>query len=146
MSSWNGIGRNGTSNGQFWYGNTTNFPGFLYKKNLGVGTRKSTKLGPGGNITCNQPVYLYNKYKPGTSGVGATSTAVRRAKNRSAAVCQSNQCGQFYNYLGRYDNYTGNPNGYFPYPPAPSSGALLAKFNSPATVGSFGVLNSQKPV
>jgi len=145
MSGWNGIGRSSNSNGQFWYGNATNFPGFLYKKNLGVGTRKSTKFGPGGNISCNQQVYLYNKYKPGTGGVGATSIAVRRAKNRSATICQNNQCGQFYNYLGRYDNYTGNPNGYFPYPPSQFVGQPKAIFNSPATVGLYGVLPSQRP-
>ena len=141
MSSWNGIGRSSNSNGQFWYGNTTNFPGFLYKKNLGVGTRKSTKFGPGGNITCNNQVYLYNKYKPGTGGVGASSTSVRRAKNRVATVCNEQKCGQFYNYLGRYDNYTSNPNGYFPYPPTQNTGKLIGKFNSPATVDMYGVLH-----
>jgi hypothetical protein len=146
MSGWNGFGTGSNSNGQFWYGKTTNFPGFLYKKNVGVGARKSTKFAPGGNITCNQQVYLYNKYKPGTGGVGANSTAVRRAKNRIATVCQGTQkCGQFYTYLGRYDNYTSNPNGYFPYPPPQYSGKTIAKFNSPATVDMYGVLNSQKP-
>jgi hypothetical protein len=113
------FGSGSNSNGNFWYGNSTNFPGFLYKKNLGVGGRKSTKMGPGGNITCNNSTYLYNKYKPGVNGVGACSTANRRAKNRLASVCaggNNSQCGPFYKYLGRYDNYTGNPNGYFPYP------------------------------
>ena len=37
----------GNSNGQFWYGKSTNFPGFLYKKNVGVGARRSTKMGAG---------------------------------------------------------------------------------------------------
>ena len=109
-----GIGSN--SNGQFWYGSTTNFPGFLYKKNTGVGVRRSTKFAPGGNITCNSPSYIYNKYRPGLGGVGASSTATRRAKNRLSTYCINNQCGQFYNYLGLYDNYTGNPNGYFVFP------------------------------
>jgi len=118
MSHYKGFGTGSNSNGQFWYGNTTNFPGFLYKKNLGVGGRRSTKMNPGGNITCNSATDLYNKYKPGTGGVGASSTSNRRAKNRLATVCSNNtQCGAFYPYLGRYDNYTGNPNGYFPYPP-----------------------------
>lgn len=36
----------GPSNGQFWYGSSTNFPGFLYKKNVGVGGRRSTKMSP----------------------------------------------------------------------------------------------------
>jgi hypothetical protein len=110
------FGSGSNSNGNFWYGNSTNFPGFLYKKNLGVGGRKSTKMGPGGNITCNNSTYMYNKYKPGTGGIGASSIANRRAKNRLASVCTGNnsQCGSFYTYLGRYDNYTGNPNGYSP--------------------------------
>jgi hypothetical protein len=42
----------GPSNGQFWFGGSS-FPGFLYKKNVGVGGRRSTKMNPGGNITCN---------------------------------------------------------------------------------------------
>jgi hypothetical protein len=116
----NRFGTGSNSNGQFWYGSSTNFPGFLYKKNLGVGARRSTKFTAGGNITtncsCGTPNYLYNKYKPGTGGVGASTTANRRAKNRLASICKYNesQCGPFYQYLGRYNNYTGNPNGFFP--------------------------------
>jgi uncharacterized repeat protein (TIGR02543 family) len=107
----------GPSNGQFWYGNTTNFPGFLYKKNVGVGGRRSTKMAPGGNITCNSATDLYNKYKPGTGGVGASSTANRRAKNRLATICgSSNKCFPCYNTLGQYSNYTHNPNGFIPCP------------------------------
>jgi len=118
------VGRVGTgsnSNGQFWYGNTTNFPGFIYKKNLGVGTRKSTKFNPGGNTTCNKSNFLYNKYRPGTGGVGASSISNRRAKNRVASICNQDgaSCGAFYQYLGRYNNYGVNPNGYFPYPQQP---------------------------
>ena len=79
----------GYSNGQFWYGRSTGFPGFLYKKNVGVGGRRSTKMNPGGNITCNSYTYLYNKYKPGTGGVGASSVSNRRAKNRHATVCNT---------------------------------------------------------
>jgi hypothetical protein len=105
-----------TSYGQFWYGNSINFPGFLYKKNTGTGARRSTKFAAGGNTTSNTYQYLYNKYKPGTGGVGASSMSNRRAKNRLATVCGgiNGQCGQFYTFLGRYDNYTENPNGYFP--------------------------------
>lgn len=104
--------------GQFWYGNSTNFPGFLYKKNVGVGGRRSTKFGAGGNIYCNKSRHIFNKYKPGVNGVGASTIANRRAKNRLASVCggRNSQCGPFYQYLGRYNNYTENPNGYFPYP------------------------------
>lgn len=111
------------SYGNFWYGNSTNFPGFLYKKNVGVGGRKSTKFGAGGNKTCNHYTYLYNKYTPGASGVGASSIANRRANNRRASVCTVNKkCGAFYQYLGLYTK-PNNQNGYFPYPPAPQSTA-----------------------
>jgi hypothetical protein len=104
----------GPSNGQFWYGSIINFPGFLYKKNVGVGGRRSTKMAPGGNITCNSSTYLYNKYKPGSSGVGASSVSNRRAKNRNATVCSGEKCFPCYMTLGQYSNYTHNPNGYVP--------------------------------
>jgi hypothetical protein len=93
----------------------------MYKKNVGVGGRKSTKFNPGGNSTCNTYQYLYNKYKPGTGGVGASSISNRRAKNRAASICTGNnsQCGAFYQYLGKYTNYGVNPNGYFVYPQQP---------------------------
>ena len=118
-----------TSNGQFWYGSSIGFPGFLYKKNVGVGARRSTKFAAGGNSTCNTYQYPYNKYKPGINGIGASTIANRRAKNRLASVCHGT-CGPFYTYLGRYDNYTGNPNGYFPYPQ--QSGTPATTFISPA--------------
>ena len=108
----------GPSNGQFWYGSSTNFPGFLYKKNVGVGGRRSTKMAPGGNVTCNSSTYIYNKFKPGQGGVGASSIANRRAKNRLATVCGSNnKCFPCYNSLGQYSNFTNNPNGFVPCPP-----------------------------
>jgi len=123
MTQYKGFGHGSNSNGQFWYGSQVNFPGFLYKKNVGVGGRRSTKMVPGGNINTNQATYLYNKFKPGVGGVGASSVSNRRAKNRLATICGTqNNCGQFYNYLGLYDNYTGNPNGYFPFPPNPNTG------------------------
>jgi hypothetical protein len=88
------------SNGSFWYGRSTGFPGFLYKRNNGVGGRKSTKMGPGGNLTCNQSTNLWNKYIPG-SGVGGVSSSIRRAKLRLATSCNNNQvCGKFYSQLG----------------------------------------------
>jgi hypothetical protein len=64
---------------------------------------------------------LYNKYKPGLGGVGASSIANRRAKNRMASVCNQpdSKCGQFYTYLGRYNRWTENQNGYFPFPVYP---------------------------
>ena len=139
MSKARVFGTGSNSNGNFWYGNSTDFPGFLYKKNVGVGGRRSTKMNPGGNITCNSATYLYNKYKPGTGGVGASNISNRRAKNRIATVCTNNnaRCGAFYQYLGRYDNYTGNPNGYFPYPPSQYPGKPVTTFISPATNYSF---------
>jgi hypothetical protein len=138
-NGWTGFGK--TYYGQFWYGSSTNFPGFIYKKKTGGGVRKATKFAPGGNTICNKPVYLYNKYKPGYSGVGATSTAVRRAKNRLATVCNKDEsCGPYYTYLGRYNNYTSNQNGYFPYPASQFPGQPVSQFRSSATVGMFGVL------
>jgi hypothetical protein len=120
------FGSGSNSNGQFWYGKNTNFPGFLYKKNVGVGARRSTKMAPGSNTTCklncNIQNYLYNKYQPGGQGIGASSTSNRRAKNRLASVCNNpnstnntnsnGNCFPCYQTLGRYSNYTNNPNGY----------------------------------
>jgi hypothetical protein len=109
----------GPSNGQFWFGGSS-FPGFLYKKNVGVGGRRSTKMNPGGNITCNSATYLYNKYTPGASGIGASSMSNRRAKNRLATVCRSGDgsntknCFPCQPSLGQYSNYTHNPNGFVP--------------------------------
>jgi hypothetical protein len=131
MSNYRGFGTGSNSNGQFWYGKY----GFLYKKNVGVGGRRSTKMNPGGNISCNSSTYLFNKYKPGVNGIGASSIANRRAKNRLASVCGANnsQCGAFYTYLGRYNSWTENPNGYFPYPPSQNFGQPIGTYISPAT-------------
>jgi hypothetical protein len=105
MSYFKGFGSGNNSNGQFWYGDY----GFLYKKNNGSGGRRNPSYG----LICNQPTYLYNKYKPGNGGVGASSTSARRAKNRISTVCDNRgQNCNFYKYLGLYDNYTGNPNGF----------------------------------
>lgn len=88
------------SYGQFWFGGNT-FPGFLYKKNLGVGTRRSTRFTPGGTTVTNQPNEFWNKYTPG-SGVGASSVASRRAKMIHATSCdRSQQCGKFLSQLGQ---------------------------------------------
>jgi hypothetical protein len=113
----------GPSNGQFWFGGSS-FPGFLYKKNVGVGGRRSTKMNPGGNITCNSNtyIYIYNKYTPGASGIGASGMSNRRAKNRLATVCRSGDgsntanCFPCQPTLGQYSNYTHNPNGFIPCP------------------------------
>jgi surface protein len=109
----------GGGGGAFWFGRE----GFLFKRKGGGGARRSTKMMPGGNTTCNGPTYIYNKYKPGGGGVGASSIANRRAKNRLATICggPSNKCFPCYNTLGQYSNYTHNPNGYVPCPvPTPS--------------------------
>lgn len=132
MSNYKSFRSTSNSYGQFWYGGSIGFPGFLYKRNLGSGARRSTRFTAGGDINTNSPTYIYNKFKPGQGGIGASSVANRRAKNRLATVCSPTQsCGQFYSYLGRYDNYTGNPNGYFPYPQQP--GQPVTNFVSPAT-------------
>jgi len=136
------FGSGSNSNGQFWYGSTTNFPGFLYKKNVGVAARRSTKFSPGGNTNCNTYQYLYNKYTPGQSGVGASSIANRRAKNRLASVCggANQKCGQFYTYLGRYPRYSYNSiNGYFPYPPSQFPGQPVSTF-MPSGNTNFGTI------
>ena len=129
--------------GQFWYGSTTNFPGFLYKKNSRVGTKKITQFAPGGNLSCNTSQDVFNKYQPGGNGVGAHSTSVRRAKIRLATNCNNDMrsCGAFYKHLGRYANYTSNPNGFFI--PRPPSAPVVRKFNPSATVSMFGVLPQQ---
>lgn len=128
--------------GQFWYGSTTNFPGFLYKKNSRVGTKKITQFAPGGNLTCNTSQDVFNKYQPGGSGIGSTNTAVRRAKNRNASQCNSGKfCASFYQHLGRYANYTNNPNGFFV--PNPYASSVVRRFNPSATVSMFGVLPQQ---
>lgn len=108
-SYFKGFGTGSNSNGQFWYGDY----GFLYKKNTGVGGRKNPLYG----LICNRPTELYNKYKPGTGGVGAQSKANRRAVNKRSTVCLDHNCGIFYNYLGLYPRFSYNSiNGYFPYP------------------------------
>jgi hypothetical protein len=93
--------RTGSSgNGQFWFGGNS-FPGFLYKKNLGVGGRRSTKFVPGGSSVSNQPNEFWNKYTPG-SGVGASNIANRRSKLIHATTCDAGyKCGRFYIELGQ---------------------------------------------
>jgi hypothetical protein len=109
------FGNGSNSYGQFWFGGNT-FPGFLFKKNVGVSGRRSTKFTPGGNTICNTPQYIYNKYKPGQGGIGAQSVANRRAKNRQATICTKETCFPCYMSLGQYSNYTHNPNGFYPCP------------------------------
>jgi len=130
------FGSGSNSNGQFWYGSSTNFPGFLYKKNNGVGGKRSTLMNPGGNVYCNKSRYLYNKYKPGQGGVGATSVANRRAKNRYATICNVNgvnNCYPCYMTLGQYNNFLYNPNGFYSCAAVPRS----VPYISPSPPSSF---------
>ena len=78
MSNHKGYRTSSNSYGQFYFGGNS-FPGFLYKKNLGVGTRRSTQFTPGGTSISNQPTEFWNKYIPG-AGVGASSISTRRSK------------------------------------------------------------------
>ena len=123
MSSYNSSFRTGSNSyGQFWFGGNT-FPGFLFKKNVGVGGRRSTKFNPGGNVTCNQTTNIWNKYISG-AGVGASSVATRRAKMINATSCNNNQqCGRFYTQLGqnqiRASQYTNFRSNLTVYPPTP---------------------------
>lgn len=99
------------SYGQFWYGGNIGFPGFLFKKNVGVGGRRSTKFAAGGNKITNTPQNIYNKYQAGNSGVGASSIATRRAKNRLASTCgvyDNRRCFSGFNNLTP-------PNGTYKY-------------------------------
>jgi hypothetical protein len=126
------FGSGSNSNGQYWFGQY----GFLYKKNLGVGGRRSTKFNPGGNITCNGPTYLYNKFTPGGGGVGASSTSNRRAKNRLATV---HKCFPCYTTLGQYSN---NPNGFIPCPaPIQVACNTLVPGDAPANMDTTGLTN-----
>lgn len=96
------------SYGQFWYGGSIGFPGFLYKKNVGVGGRRSTKFAPGGNRIINTPQDVNNKYQAGNGGIGASSIATRRAKNRLATSCDNHRCFSGFNNLAP-------PNGTYKY-------------------------------
>ena len=100
MPNYKGFRTGSNGYGQFWFGGNS-FPGFLYKRNLGAGGKRSTQFVPGGSMISNQPIDFWNKYTPG-SGVGASSVANRRAKLINATSCTNNvQCGRFYSQLGQ---------------------------------------------
>ena len=101
MTNRKGFRSASNSYGQFWFGGNS-FPGFLYKKNLGSGARRSTLFTPGGTNITNQPNEFWNKYTPG-SGVGANNIANRRAKMIHATTCRNGEqpCGRFYTQLGQ---------------------------------------------
>ncbi len=86
-------------NGQFWYGKSVGFPGFLVKKQLGVGARRSTRFFPG--ACASSTTTVFNEYRASNNGVGAQTIANRRAKNRLATICNpQHPCGKFYLTLG----------------------------------------------
>lgn len=79
--------------GNFYYGKS----GFAFKKNSGGGVRRVVPLG----LLNGLQGELFNSYISG-AGVGAQSTAVRRAKLRNATICNPEQpCGQFIMRLGQ---------------------------------------------
>ena len=94
----------GVGGGSLYYGDY----GFLYKQKPAGGGRRSTKFGAGGGTTTNGPTTFFNKYKGGDTGIGRQPTALRRAKNNRATVCGDKKCGNFFNTLGRDDNYSKN--------------------------------------
>jgi hypothetical protein len=129
MSYFKGFGTGSNSNGQFWYGAY----GFLHKKNTGVGGRKNPLYG----LLCNKPTYIYNKYKPGTGGVGAQNRANRRAKNARATVCNDHNCERFYQYLGLYPRFSYKSiDGYFPFP--------IPLYSSYNVTGNYKILRNGK--
>lgn len=79
-------------NGQFYFGKG----GFAFKKNTGSGNRRVLPLG----LIMGVPADVFNKYISG-AGVGAQTTAVRRAKLMRATVCSPERpCGPFISRLG----------------------------------------------
>jgi len=111
MSYFKGVGNGSNSYGQLWFGGSK-FPGFLYKKNTGVGGRKNPKYG----LICNKPTTLWNTYTSG-SGVGASNIANRRAKMIKASSCLTGGgCTKINTHLGLANN---NPASYYPYPRIP---------------------------
>jgi len=79
--------------GNFYYGKV----GFHFKKSGAVGNRHNPSLG----LICNQPQDVNNRYVPG-SGVGASSTAQRRAKLIQSYATTPQICGQSPTRLGLY--------------------------------------------
>jgi hypothetical protein len=110
MSYFKGVGNGSNSYGQFWFGGSS-FPGFLYKKNTGVGGRKNPKYG----LICNKPTTLWNTYTPG-SGVGASNISNRRSKMIKSSNCSNGGgCSKTNLNLGLFKN----PLSYYPYPSIP---------------------------
>jgi hypothetical protein len=77
--------------GNFYYGKT----GFFFKKSGATGARYNPSLG----AICNQPQDVNNRFVPG-SGVGASSTAQRRAKLIQAYRTVAQKDGKGPQHLG----------------------------------------------
>jgi hypothetical protein len=79
-------------NGSYWVGRG----GFNYKRSGGGGNHRIFSLG----AIANQPQNVNNKYVPG-SGVGASSTANRRAKMLHSTSCTAQYpCNKSFSRLG----------------------------------------------
>ena len=92
-------------NGQFWYGKG----GFAFKKTGGGGVRKNPPIGLITGVTAD----VNTKYVYG-AGVGAQTTAVRRAKLRFATICNPEQpCGRFMSRLGIHPKDNGQAVEFF---------------------------------
>jgi hypothetical protein len=89
MTNRRGLRSFSTSYGSFWFGRNS-FPGFLYKRNIGSGGRRSTLFTPGGNIVTNGQSEIKTNYIPG-SGVGSTNIAVKRAKMLKSTYCNESR-------------------------------------------------------
>lgn len=117
--------------GQFYIGKG----GFKYKKNGGAGVRKNPSYG----LITGVPANVNNKYVYG-AGVGAQSTAVRRAKLRFATVCNPEQpCGRFLTKLGIHPRDDGQNINFesglgagipHPYPITLNSNQLQTAYNA----------------
>lgn len=75
---------------------------------------------------------IYNNYKPGLSGVGASSISNRRAKNRFATIVGDQPGNGFlvYNKLGIYNKYTKNTNALLT-PTIPSASTIDSTTRNP---------------
>ena len=87
--------------GNFYYGKT----GFFFKKSGVIGARYNPSLG----AICNQPQDVNNRFVPG-SGVGASSTAQRRAKLIQAYRTVAQKDGKGPQHLGVFSQ--GGSNAY----------------------------------
>jgi len=103
--------------GNFYYGKT----GFFYKKSGATGARYNPSLG----AICNQPQDVNNRFVPG-SGVGASSTAQRRAKLIQAYRTVPQKDGKGPQHLGVFSQ--GGSNAY-----ALNWGLYNSPYVSPAT-------------